>query len=115
METRYIMQYHVYGLILNPMRGSFEEQRLVALAGSKEALLQWHDAYLVEPYYDEESDIPDTYGNFHKWYKCFAKGSPLEWFNPIQDNGRIIDEWLTLEGFRRAASNVPVVDGSVVP
>ena len=115
METRTVIQYHVYGLVLNPMRDRMESVRLVALAGSKEALLSWYDSYRVEPYYDEDSGIDDVYGNPRSWYKCFQKGSPLEWFNPIQDGGCIINEWLSAEGVRQATSDAPFIDGSYVP
>ena len=115
METRTVIQYHVYGLVLNPMRDRIETLKLVALAGSKEALLSWHDTYRVESYYDKDSGVDDVYGNPRNWYKCFQKGSPLEWFNPIQYGGRIISEWLSAEDVRQITSDAPFIDDSYIP
>lgn len=98
METRTITQYHIYGLLLNDMRGCYENQHLVALASSREALADYLRMNRVEPYYDENGGV-DDYGNSHSYYKVFAKGSPLEWYNGFEHNGNIIDEWLTEEKF----------------
>ena len=80
METRTIMQYRVYGLLLNDMRGCYENQHLVAIASSYEALADYLQMNRVE-------------------YKVFAKGSPLEWYNDFDQNGAILDEWVTEEKF----------------
>ena len=115
METRTQVEYHVYGLLLNPIRGRMENLKLVALAGSQEALLTYHNFFRVEPYYDKNSGISDDYGNPRTWRKYFKIESPLEWFNPLEDGGEIVDRWLTAEAFRRLIQKVPIIDGSYVP
>ena len=98
METRTIMQYRVYGLLLNDMRGCYEYQHLVAIASRYEALADYLQMNRVEPYYDENGGS-DDYGNSHSYYKVFAKGSPLEWYNDFDQNGAILDKWVTEEQF----------------
>lgn len=61
-------------LVLNPMRGRFEESNPVARAITKEELEAFVARERVEPYSDEGRD--------HSWSKTFRRGGPLEWFNP---------------------------------
>lgn len=83
-----------FALILNPMQGRCEEQRVIAASDSREELKAAWDAEKVEPYRDGQ------------WYRSYRKGGPLEWFNPPMGgdtdfrNG-IIE--LRRDGWRRVA------------
>lgn len=70
----------IYVLSLSDMRGQVDRQRIVAVSLDPQKLQDWMESFLVEPYEDEPS--PDFFGYVHPYQKVFAKGSPLEWFNP---------------------------------
>ena len=59
-----------FGLVLNPMRGRMEEQRLVAVSDRKSELEDLLATEKVEAYRDDN------------WSKCYRSSGPLEWFNP---------------------------------
>ena len=63
----------------------------------------------------KNSGISDDYGNPRTWRKYFKIESSLEWFNPLEDGGEIIDGWLTTEAFRRLTQEAPIINGSYVP
>ena len=85
-----------FGLVLNPMRGRMEEQRLVAASDQKTELENLLVAERVADYRDDN------------WGKCFRSGGPLEWFNPPPFPDRA-DDWghgiieLRRDGWRRVA------------
>lgn len=85
-----------FGLVLNPMRGRMEEQRLVAVADSKAELEALLTSERIPDYRDDN------------WSKCFRQGGSLEWFNapPFSDRaddfGHGIIE-LRKDGWRRVA------------
>ena len=70
----------IYALSLSDMRGRVDEQRFVAVSLDPQKLQDWMESFRVEPYVDEPS--ADLFGCVHTYRKVFAKGSPLEWFNP---------------------------------
>lgn len=60
----------IYGLFLNCMHCNTEQRELVAIADTKEKLVQFMERERVEPYREGP------------WHKTFRSGSPLENFNP---------------------------------
>lgn len=70
----------IYVLSLSDMRGQVDRQRIVAVSLDPQKLQDWMESFLVDPYRDEPS--ADFFGYVHPYQKVFAKGSPLEWFNP---------------------------------
>lgn len=70
----------IYVLYLADMRGHVDEESVVAFSRNPLKLQDWMESFLVEPYADEPS--ADFFGYVHSYRKVFAKGSPLEWFNP---------------------------------
>jgi hypothetical protein len=85
LETRQVTQVMVWKLILNPMRANTEASNLVAWSDDKDKLLNWYKSQLVEPYTDNGSPSFECHGESHNWYKVFAKGSELEWYNPMDN------------------------------
>ncbi len=85
-----------FGLVLNPMHGRMEEQRMVAVADRKSELESLLTTERVDAYKDDN------------WSKVYRSGGPLEWFNPptFADHA---DEWghgiieLRRDGWRRVA------------
>lgn len=109
METRTITQVRLYKLILNPMQApQIEIGEIVAVSTEYEKLVEWYKSQLApEPWRDG------------RWYKVFAEGTPLEWYNPenIELNAPcsfghgIKDEWVTEETYLNVVSGnfFPVV------
>lgn len=87
METRQVTQVKAYMLHLNPMPANFEKTNIVAISTDKQKLQEWYDGQKTEPYQDDN------------WHKVFAKGSPLEWYNPIEysDYCGIQEVWTSLD------------------
>lgn len=85
IETRQVTQVMVWKLILNPMRSNTEASNLVAWSDDKDKLLNWYKSQLVEPYSDNGITSFECHGDSHNWYKVFAKGSQLEWYNPMDN------------------------------
>jgi len=85
VETRQVEQILIWKLILNPMRANTEASNLVAWSDDKEKLLNWYRSQLVEPYSDNGSPSFECHGDTHNWHKVFAKGSQLEWYNPMDN------------------------------
>jgi hypothetical protein len=52
---------------------------------NRQAAIDFINKHKVEPYIDEPNES-DDYGNVHAYTKTFAKGSPLEWLNPISES-----------------------------
>ncbi len=48
----------------------------------RQAAIDFINQHSVEPYIDDSGENND-YGFAPKYRKCFAKGSPLEWVNPL--------------------------------
>lgn len=70
----------IYLLSLSDMRGQVDRQSIIAFSRDPQKLQDWMESFIVEPYEDEPS--ADFFGYVHPYQKIFAKGSPLEWFNP---------------------------------
>lgn len=91
-------------LRLNDMRSSsVETLDDVAVGETIEALQRWLDSHKApEPYTDANDDpdagcvVSDPFASSgaryrsKSWYKVFAKGSPLEWYNPPSDRFNIV-------------------------
>lgn len=80
MQIRIIEQALLFAIHLNPVTARCEDTIMVAASGDHDKLIAWYESQLVEkPYRDEDG-----------YYKVFAKGSPLEMFNPadISEIGR---------------------------
>lgn len=69
-------------LVLNPMRGRAEEQRMVARAETREELIEFYRRERCEPYSDTEQG---GYREGHEWRRFFRAGGPLAWFNKLED------------------------------
>lgn len=93
METRTITQVKLYKLILNPMADCAESGNIAAISDSYDKLVNWYRSQLnsMGPWRDG------------RWYKVFAAGSPLEWYNPADNlelnnpglfGHGILDEWV---------------------
>lgn len=71
MQTRETKQIRVYKLVLNNMTCNAEQGSIVAISTSHEKLVDWYHSQIApKPWKDGQ------------WRKTFAKGSPLEWYNP---------------------------------
>ena len=76
MQTRKIIQVMVFALHLNPVTARCEDTCMVAASDDRDKLIAWYESQLAEkPYRDEDG-----------YLKVFAKGSPLEMFNPIHES-----------------------------
>ena len=93
METRTITQVRIYKLILNPMAGRCEDGEIVAISGDYNRLVRWC----------EEQKAPTPYRDDDGWYRTFADGTPLHWYNPADTlelncpdhwGHGITDEWV---------------------
>ena len=100
----------IYVLLLNPMQGRAEDADPVAWSENREALVQFMKEQLNgEPYVevafkyqahdtDQAAQMSGPYVETidgYEWHKVFAKGSPLEWYNPPAEGRGII----ALEGY----------------
>ena len=104
METRVVVEYKVYLLYLNPMRRRIEAMDLVAFADSKDTLMSWYNSQKTEPYYDTSGEVQNEFGDDRKWYKCFKKGSQLEWYNEMCQDCQIQERWVSEEIFKSLES-----------
>ena len=98
--------------MLNPIRGNTEDAGMVALAYDKSRLLSWYEEQKeIEAYTEVGSPSFDDHGDTHKWHKTFKKGSPLEWYNPMdseepnRDGHGIQELWTTEELVQDFLSN----------
>ena len=64
------------------MMGNTENSNVVAWSDDKDKLRQWYESQKVEPYADD--GVSPLSGSATKWHKSFAKGGPLEWYNPVE-------------------------------
>lgn len=98
METRTITQVRLYKLILNRMTApDYEIGETVAVSTEYDKLVEWYKSQIApEPWRDG------------RWGKTFAKGTPLEWFNPVVNLGLndynpylfgIKDEWVHMDTY----------------
>ena len=75
--------HHLFGLVLNPMRGNTEEQRLICVSDYRHEVEALLEGEKVEPYGDPGES---SFGHGATvWHKAFRKDGPLEWFNPPGD------------------------------
>lgn len=81
METRTVCQTRLYALLMNNVRDRAESRTAVAVSYEPDRLIQWMESMKV-PQYRDDHDVVDSYDNSHGYWKSFAKGSPLEWYNP---------------------------------
>ena len=118
MQTRQITEVKVYKLILNPMRGNMEDSRLVAIAYEKEKLLNWYTSFRApEVIVEEGSPSFECQGNSHTWRKTFNVGSPLEWYNPMDNENinhyghGIQEEWAVEEIIQQFSNTrgIPII------
>jgi len=72
---------HIYVLMLNPMRGKMEEQRMIAASENKLDLENILQVERIEPY---STRCMGGYGVEQDFTKVFRIGGKLEWFNPPQ-------------------------------
>lgn len=87
------------------MRSNAETSNLVAWSDDKDKLLNWYRLHLVNPYIEYGDPSFETHGHSHSWHKVFAKGSPLEWYNPMDfEDGTpncfgqgLYSEWVDME------------------
>lgn len=75
METRTVCQTRLYALLMNNVRDRCESRTVVALSYDPDRLIQWMESMKVPQWHDAQDH---EYG----YWKSFAKGSPLEWYNP---------------------------------
>lgn len=101
IQKRTITQVLIFKLVMNPMRGNTENSHLVAWSDDKEKLIEFYNNEKVTPYIDNGTPSFECHGDSHNWYKSFKNGSPLEWYNPIDDfdtenryGQGIIEEWV---------------------
>lgn len=81
----------MFVLQLNEMHGKAEYLEPVAVAETREALLDFMAREKVDPYTDTDQSSMYFAGDY-KWGKRFRKGGPLEWYNPPFDmNAAIVD------------------------
>jgi len=99
-------------LLLNPMRGRYEELVPVARAHTREAL----DAFLASEKVDTYTEKDANDWGPASLRKSFRKGGPLEYFNPPDRNEcyqrASLDEWLanTTRAYEERGMTVPCVD-----
>lgn len=104
MEARTITQVRIYKLILNHMGDRCEGATIVAISGDYNRLVSWYqEQKLPQPYRDEEG-----------WYRTFADGSPLHWYNPSDTlelncpdhwGHGITDEWVNVDVWRNVCAS----------
>ena len=70
-----------YVLVLNPMAGQTEGTEALAWSSDRASLVLW---MLEQRHVGENGEFKSwTDGRFHK---AFKQGSPLEWFNPVDEH-----------------------------
>lgn len=77
--------------MMNPMASRTEAIEVVAWSYDKDKLIRWYKSQKV--------DLYTTHG---KWAKHFAEGGPLEWYNPLLNEGGrigsyghgIVEKWV---------------------
>lgn len=74
METRTITQVKVYVLSMNPVTDRAERNDNVAIATEREKLIDWYKQQFAEEVWQDD-----------RFRKSFKKGSPLEWYNKLDD------------------------------
>lgn len=103
MEKRIREEVKIYKIILNHMCSRAEAKEIVAFSTDYDKLVQWYES--------QKAPVPWRDG---QWYKTFAEGSPLEWFNPcgsilLNDPGHfghgILEEWVPIEVFNDVLSS----------
>lgn len=86
METRQVTQAKMHILALNRMFSKSEEVHIVVASLSKEKIEEFYKDQLAPEPYDDPDDSENQEWKDKVWRKTFKKGSPLEWFNPIDWN-----------------------------
>ena len=94
METRIFREVKIYKLVLNSMSERMEQSEIVAISCDLTLLQNWYyEQFASFPYHDNGRN------------KVFKRGSPLEWFNPCEDEAiklgkkgcwghGIVEEWI---------------------
>lgn len=73
-------------ILLNNMKSSAENVTVFDYGfPDRQAAIDFIQQHSVEPYIDNSGET-NAYGFAPKYRKCFAKGSPLEWMNPLSDS-----------------------------
>ena len=93
METRQITQIKIWKLIMNPMTTNTEHNQLLVISDDRQKLLDWYKLQFAdepyfsvgENYFPAKGDFPVQHDLHHRYYKVFKQGTPLEWFNPIDN------------------------------
>lgn len=68
-------------LVLNPVTGRTEEAQPVAWSADRESLVRW---MLNQRHRDADGRL--SYWRDDRFSKAFRRGSPLEWFNPVEEH-----------------------------
>lgn len=104
METRIITQVRIYKLILNHMSDRCESATIVAISGDYNRLVSWY----------REQKLPQPYRDNSGWYRTFADGTHLHWFNPADTlelncpdhwGHGITDEWVNEDVWRNVCAS----------
>jgi len=98
METRQIVQGHIYYLLLNNIYDRCEERSLVAFSDDRNRLIDFYEQNLLP--------LEERYRDEGGMYRSFSKG-PLYNFNcamyePLSEC--IKDNWLALDAIEEAKS-----------
>ena len=104
METRQVTQIKLYTLLLNNMTyPKIEFRKIVAFSTEYDKLVEWYNNQKADTPYREDG-----------YYKVFKKGSPLEYFNPVDSlepgnlnhfGQGIQEEWILEDRFENAKRN----------
>lgn len=68
---------------LAPITPTGQQTTLVAIAKNTAEIIGWYEQFMTDPY-EEDGPTLDHGGNI-KYTKHFIKGSPLEWYKPLED------------------------------
>ncbi len=104
METRQIIQGHIYYLVLNCMYDRCEDRNIVAISEDRNKLINFYESNLL-PYEERYRDETGM-------YRSFMKG-PLYEYNPAMYESLddcIKDEWFMLDDIDRIKMKYYVVE-----
>jgi len=75
--------YKIYYLKLADVRGGVDRAYPVIASFSLQRLMKYY--YDQREPWDDEEKTEDFYHKSHTYQKTFKKGSPLEWFNDVEN------------------------------
>jgi hypothetical protein len=119
METRQITQHKIYVLCLNPMTGHTEDSHALAASYDKDKLIAFYKSEKMPEVYSEVGEPTfECHGASHEWSKSFAKGSVLEWYNPLFNDdftpdsyGQGIKEyWVNEDNIERTIGSIKFIE-----